>query len=1072
MPITTGKYLYCPAAPTVPAMKPWGEAAQGAYGVHGSPSGFEGLCPRLTLAVSHLEYPPATAPPYRHYQKHEELEHKVFVATNKLNPESTESSYGFRLPHGRGPLIVEESRLSCRTPSILCGLYLVHIQAPLGAATGRPSLLALMAVWETATHRGGCGRHPSPREVSPLHTQHEETLEYQLKMLHEATRWFPHTNFYDSMKANAQSEVDKKREHRDAVTGRLRIGGLFLSVLLFICVTQRQSNLEEIPLKALQMGGMKFLVWASLLSCICSLPIMITDVALGQSTQGSVITALNGLDKRLRGLGLAIAGCSALFAIAQTYVSSLVVHFFFTSVASLSKWLHNNDSLKRACVALSTAECIADSRCIMGAENVCHPALEAYISASWPNFLTSTDTTTKACNIICCLAIWLILTYALTQAPRTLGAVGACAFPCIFILLPALVVLEVSAEGQKHSLLDIFMLPNKTLPFEDVYYVVIMLPLLVYMPGDAAVLTVASYDKQSHNPIIISFLCFFAKWLVAYMSLYLLFFAEGLSPDPQAFREMFMPKSPDWITSGGPGSAVFPVMWYVIARMWPASWLLGLLSFAAILTQRISSCWCLTMVLWSALHEMRWLKASPVVVNRLKRQQSLSLPPLLPAAKAACSSSCREKQDHRHSEEQSGLRGLSSACPVITTDLFGQEKEQTGFQKTGACRSTRDRRSGCTDGRGSSSEAGTRRSSPLSRILKRTAGEKYDYEDEDRAFAALEPLFDAKPDAAADTLLSWWGGPDMDDHKKVGEEQVQRVGLLPLLVLGCGLIAVMLVPLFRIIFPIDYSDSLLLLLVLPVVFMSIAILIVTLQTAVNLRDILAEGKGPQRPKRGSQGSRRSWKGLHRSGARSLSHPRILPMLPRVVNSACNSREEHFLRSRSLRVERLSWRPRFIASTLPFKQKLYKQAHNTAERESMSDSRCVRHGNRRIRRAGSVLQLFLRLLKSNLYWTLIGNVEILRANLNMALSGCPTKPIPMIWGWLLKFVATPWLLLDFMEHLNGSLPKIIGSIEGPRGLTASVLLVWIVVVLGIILWGRKEAQSFSIVPIKQHQEAKQ
>lgn len=67
----------------------------------------------------------------------------------------------------------------------------------------------------------------------------------------------------------------------DAVTGRLRIGGSIFTLLLFICITQRQSSLEDIPLAAFEMGGVRFIAFASLMTIACSLPIMVIDVALG-----------------------------------------------------------------------------------------------------------------------------------------------------------------------------------------------------------------------------------------------------------------------------------------------------------------------------------------------------------------------------------------------------------------------------------------------------------------------------------------------------------------------------------------------------------------------------------------------------------------------------------------------------------------------------------------------------------------------------------------------------------------------------------------------------------------------
>lgn len=101
----------------------------------------------------------------------------------------------------------------------------------------------------------------------------------------------------------------------------------------------------------------------------------------------------------------------------------------------------------------------------------------------------------------------------------------------MFLLLPALVLMELTSDDQKHSLLDIFKIPSQDMSSQESYFCVIMLPLLVYMPGDAAVLTMASYNKQSHNPLITSFMCLVAKWFVAYMFLHILFFAEGLASD-------------------------------------------------------------------------------------------------------------------------------------------------------------------------------------------------------------------------------------------------------------------------------------------------------------------------------------------------------------------------------------------------------------------------------------------------------------------------------------------------------------------------------------------------------------
>ena len=42
------------------------------------------------------------------------------------------------------------------------------------------------------------------------------SVSLQASMVHEAARWFPHTNIYARMKDDAQSQSDKKHECRDA----------------------------------------------------------------------------------------------------------------------------------------------------------------------------------------------------------------------------------------------------------------------------------------------------------------------------------------------------------------------------------------------------------------------------------------------------------------------------------------------------------------------------------------------------------------------------------------------------------------------------------------------------------------------------------------------------------------------------------------------------------------------------------------------------------------------------------------------------------------------------------------
>lgn len=120
-----------------------------------------------------------------------------------------------------------------------------------------------------------------------------------------------------------------------------------------------------------------------------------------------------------------------------------------------------------------------------------------------------------------------------SQAPRALGALGACVFPCMFLLLPTLVLMEIPFVDQKYGMSDLLNIPWQPNSSQELYYSILMIPLLVYMPGDGAVMTIASYDKLSHNPIIISVACLCAKWFVAYMLLHIIYLAEGMAPDRQ-----------------------------------------------------------------------------------------------------------------------------------------------------------------------------------------------------------------------------------------------------------------------------------------------------------------------------------------------------------------------------------------------------------------------------------------------------------------------------------------------------------------------------------------------------------
>ncbi|CDJ42857.1 hypothetical protein, conserved [Eimeria tenella] len=695
--------------------------------------------------------------------------------------------------------------------------------------------------------------------------------------------------------------------------------------------------------------------------------------------------------------------------------------------------------------------------------------------------------------------------------------------------------MEMTSAEQKKHLTDIFKVLSHEMPLQEEYFCLLMLPLLLYMPGDGAALTVASFDKPSHNPVLIGFVCLTSKWLVAYMLFYLLFYAEGLSSDPQSFNGMFLPSMFRWMTAGGPGSTAFPVMWYVVTRMWPQAWFLGLISFVAIFAQRLSSCWCLMMVQWSVLQDMRWLTVPPKVHECLSdpRGLLLSLPRAAESRDRDMSVPRRDAEPYPTNAVLGPLR--NDAVPQENPSGLSQKPGSTQKKPLEGCH-VRQRRSSSKDEKISGSANGrgalSRLVWSLNRLLRRSAGDTY--EDVDP-----QDMFDAKQEAMTNAPLSWWGGPDAEDPEKHrrGEagkkgyrlkkfllacivygppatvsallvccslpadtaenprftaplhfhmmrhtdmflrlllgsvtcihlawlfgfrEQAQRVGILPLLVLGLSSVSMMLVPLVRVLFSVDLSVSLVMLLWLPWAFIGLTVLIVSVQTAHNLRDILEQHRGPPAKRnRRPPGTRVPRKGLHRSGARSLSlRARTMPFLARDGGSSCNSREDqHFVHSKIWSLERPgsllcmgeeSLPPKVTHSRLLQPQrKGFKHGH---PRQQIRRAAWVQA---RVREMFAVISLFVRLLRSNLYWAFIGNVEILRADLNMALSGNPCRPVPMLWGWLFKFVATPWLLVELVEHCVGTFPKALQQAEGFSVATAYILFGWTIVIVSIIVFG--------------------
>lgn len=596
---------------------------------------------------------------------------------------------------------------------------------------------------------------------------------------------------------------------------------------------------------------------------------------------------------------------------------------------------------------------------------------------------------------------------------------------------------------------------------------------------------------------------------------------------------MFLPDSLQWVSEGKLGSTAFPIVGFVVTRLWPTSWLLGLLSFVSILIQRFSSCWLLAIVQWTILREMRSLKLPTKARQPLALQHSSYSLSLEEEPDEHCFSKAPEQQHVSASAAELHSRPLfvplSPVAPACSTVTEEKRSKLTSAANTALAQDLRRRRSRLLDefDPASSSTAEDGRSNRFIRHSSRNPGNRYEAELHEKAMVAPEKCIDTKPEVIGVPPLSWLSGGEPEgtenarhkgefgaglrmsklllcfivfsppaalsaffvwssvpmggaddtrfraplEYKMVmntdvflrlllggikcfhvawlfgSKQQAQRVGLLPLLVLGSGVVGGICVPLLKVIFSFDISFSVFLLLAAPVTSICLTVLIVAAQTAIRLRTICATGSVPLRRRKCSRGPS---KGLQRSGARSLSS-RGSPRLAQDASFRGFSVEEPFLAETKDgdHLESSSWKHvaprRFMwSSGHPYKKISRARKFPKGRKEQCGPAHCVLT-------TACVTKLFLRLLKSNLYWAFIGNVEILRADINMAISGSPSKPLPMIWGWLLKFVATPWLLLEFMEH-SLTLPETLSAAQGSRTALAFVLLGWILCVLSILLYG--------------------
>lgn len=97
---------------------------------------------------------------------------------------------------------------------------------------------------------------------------------------------------------------------------------------------------------------------------------------------------------------------------------------------------------------------------------------------------------------------------------------------------------------------------------------------------------------------------------------------------------------------------------------------------------------------------------------------------------------------------------------------------------------------------------------------------------------------------------------------------------------------------------------------------------------------------------------------------------------------------------------------------------------------------------------SRLEAYCQAVKADLYWAFLGNVEMMRVNLNVALTGKGAQPLPQIWGFLLKFVCTPILSNATAASICDAAYYLFGDIRTGLLWTGPCIAVWTVVLTGL------------------------
>ncbi|VWU49632.1 conserved membrane protein, unknown function [Hepatocystis sp. ex Piliocolobus tephrosceles] len=86
-----------------------------------------------------------------------------------------------------------------------------------------------------------------------------------------------------------------------------------------------------------------------------------------------------------------------------------------------------------------------------------------------------------------------------------------------------------------------------------------------------------------------------------------------------------------------------------------------------------------------------------------------------------------------------------------------------------------------------------------------------------------------------------------------------------------------------------------------------------------------------------------------------------------------------------------------------------------------------------------------IFKKCLYWLYVGNIDILRKNINVAMSGKVNVYIPFLWNILFKYINSPSLIIIFFFNTNTYFLKLIDHLEPSFSFVIEIVSVLLIVV---------------------------